>query len=125
MNASVFFDLHPGPCEAHHKYPHCIAQFEISTFSPGEGQSLWSEAFCCPTCGQIWAREGYLADAKIRWSFTPRECGSHIVSAEFFDYLLISENLSSPQMEFLIHEYGRCFEYYRAHTSHLTRHHDI
>lgn len=124
MTLSLAYDMHTGPCAAHRKSLTRVASFEISTYTPTEGQHLWNEAFCCPTCGSVWAQEFYLgASSRPRWAFTPRECGSHILSAEHFDYYLISENLSRPAQEFLIHEYARCFEYYRAHTSHLR--HDL
>lgn len=121
---SIAFDLQAGVCAGHSETLARLAVFEISTYTPGPGQFLWNEAYCCPTCGKVWAREYYLGVA-ARWAFTSRECESHIASAEFLDYLLIQENLTQAQMEFLIHEYGRCYSYYRQHTSHLTRGHDV
>lgn len=93
-----------------------FCQFDISTYTPSEGQYLWNEALCCPLCGETWARKAY-DHAQTKWIFEARECGQQLLSASDLDYFLLLDDLSVQQMEFLIHEYVRCAEYYRSDSS--------
>lgn len=91
--------------------------FIVSTYTPDEGQHIWNEAFCCPLCGEIWARRIFFEAEGSRWAFEPRECGSPFISQDDLDYFLLSELDPSPeQMKVIIHEYARCADYYRSNS---------
>lgn len=41
-----------------------------------QAQAPYSYAFCCPRCGEIWARYG-VEHTDSQWSFLRRECERH------------------------------------------------
>lgn len=111
MNATIAFDIDLSPCAAHHKALSRLGIVEASVGGLLESQRRTNVAYCCPACGDIWAREQHLTSEPFAWTFEPSPCGGPLLSALWLDYLLTCD-LSPQEMRFIIHEYSRCYEHY-------------